>query len=269
MNVLINSECSIVPEGAKLLTSEGNILLNFLFALGYNPSDPPYGDLLKTYYKLEGEWVILSLVHWEATHNDAMIVSLNNELQLQEPGAKSWFHLFSEYLAEEGNVLHYHDNETWLLSNNQQHPLNAKPVHHLLNRSLMPEIMQLSKTMYWQKFLTESQMLFASKPNRSLINGLWVWGNAKLKKLKPISICADEQFFSLAQICSPKVTLYNPLLKLKNYQIILLTEFSILSNEHQEELKKLPLDWFWNNVAYRINSGSWYSCLWRKLIHAN
>ena len=61
----------------------------------------------------------------------------------------------------------------------KNHTLNAKPVHHLLNKSLMPELAQLDKTMYWQKFITESQMFFASNPNQSLVNGLWIWGGCK------------------------------------------------------------------------------------------
>ncbi|PWY54389.1 hypothetical protein DGG96_17070 [Legionella qingyii] len=267
MYVVINSECSSIPERAKPLNSEGNALLNFLLCLGYDPIDPPYADLLRQYHNLEGEWVVLTPVYWEATHNDAMIVALGGELQLEEHEAKSWFDLFSEYLAEEDVVLHYHNAQTWLL-NNKKYSLHAKPPHHLLHQSLMPELAQLDNTMYWQRFITESQMLFASKPNQSLANGLWTWSSAKLKNKMPIKICVDGHFDSLAKICSTQVSLYSPSITLKDYQILLLTEFSVLSEQHQKELNEMPIHWYWNNEAYSISANRWYVRLWRKLIHA-
>lgn len=268
MQVVIDSECSAIPDGAKSLTSEGSALLNFLRCLDYDPAEPPFADLLRRYHNLDGEWLVLSLVHWVATHNDAMIAAFGKDLQIKESDAKFWFELFSQYLAEEGKFLHYHDAETWLIYNEKQNLLRAKPVHHLVNQSLMLELGQLDNTMYWQKFLTECQMLFASRPNQSLVNGLWVWGNAKLKDKKTIGICADEYFLPWAKICGANVSLYHPSLELKNYQILLLTEFSMLSEQHQEELKKIPIHWYWNNAAYCQFSGHWLVHLWRKLIHA-
>ncbi|CAM3084691.1 Uncharacterized protein conserved in bacteria [Legionella steigerwaltii] len=268
MHVVIDSECHSIPEQAGLLTAEGNVLLNFLLSLGYAPDNPPFADLLRQHHHLEGEWFVLTPVHWEATHNDAMIVTLARNLQFEESESRAWFDLFSEYLAEEETTLFYHDAGTWLLSNNKKYSLNAKPPHHLLHQSLMPELIQLDNTMHWQKFITESQMLFASRPNQSLINGLWVWGNSKLDEKKTTNICVDEHFFPFAQLCSTHVTLYRPGITLKDYQILLLSEFSSLSDQHQEELKMMPVHWYWNNTAYSMSTGSWYARLWRKLIHA-
>lgn len=268
MYVVINAECNVIPERATLLTSEGNVLLNFLRCLDYDPSDPPFADLLRRYHHLEGEWLVLSPVHWIATHNDAMITGCGKDLHIQESDAKLWFELLSQYLAEEGKILHYHNPETWLFYNDKKHVLHSKPVQYLLNQSLMPELAQLDNTMYWQKFLTECQMLFASRPNHSLINGLWVWGNAQLKDKKTIAICADEQFLPWAKICGANVSLYHPSLVLKDYKILLLTEFSMLSEQHQEELEKMTVHWYWNNAAYIQFSGGWLVHLWRKLTHA-
>ncbi|QMT60400.1 hypothetical protein [Legionella sp. PC997] len=267
MHVVINSECSSIPEYAKPLNSERNVLLNFLLCLGYDSTNPPYADLLRQHHNLEGEWFVLTPVYWEATHNDAMIVALGSELHLEESEAKSWFLLFSDYLAKEGVSLYYHNSETWLI-NNKKNALNAKPPHHLLHQSLMPQLAQLDNTMYWQKFITESQMLFSSKPNQSLANGLWTWSSAKLKDKMPIRICVDEHFYSLAQLCSSQVSLYSPSITLNNYQILLLTDYSVLSEPHQKELKEMCTDWYWNNEAYSISADSWYVRLWRKLIHA-
>ena len=267
MQVVIDSECSVVPESAKLFTSEGNALLNFLRCLDYDPSNPPFADLLRQYHNLEGEWFVLSPVHWVATHNDAMITALGKDLHIPESEVKSWFELFSRYFAEEGKILHYHNSATWLIYNDRQYLLRAKPAHLLLNQSLMPELTQLDNTMYWQKFLTECQMLFASKPNHSLMNGLWVWGNATLEDKKNIAICADESFLPWAKLCGTNISVYHPSLVLNDYQILLLTQCSTLSEQHQQELKKMQVHWYWNNIAYTQSSGGWLVHFWRKLFH--
>ncbi|MGC1182848.1 hypothetical protein [Legionella sp.] len=268
MYLIINSECNFIPQEVQPLTSSGTALLNLLYCLGYDAQNPPLADLLRRVYSLQGNWLVLSPVHWQATHNDALIVATGKDLELQEDETKLWFDLFSDYLGAEGWRLYYHDAETWLLCDRENHPLKAKPPQQLLGKSLMSELTQLDHTLFWQKFITESQMLFASKPNQSGVNGLWPWGNAKLID-KTITICADEFFLSMAKMCGTNVTKYSPSIKLKEQQILLLTEFSILSEQHQEELKKLVVHWYWNNIAYTSSNSSWFIRLWRKIIYAN
>lgn len=267
MYVIINSDCDTLPEGVQPLVSEGSVLLNFLLCLGYDPADPPLADLLAKSCHLKGDWLILSPVHWQATHNDALIVATGKDLQLHEDEAKLWFDFCAEYFAGADMTLHYYDAQTWLLYDHQQHPLKAKPAHHLVNKSFMPELTQLDSTLFWQKFITESQMLFASQTNESSINGLWPWGGAQLTDQQTITICADEYFLPLAKICSSKVTRYSPSVKIKEQQILLLSDFSVLSEAHQEELKKLSVHWYWNNAAY--TRSNWLTRLWRKMIYAH
>lgn len=269
MYLIINSECSSIPERIKPLASEGCALLNLLHCLGYDANNPPLGDLLRRAYNLDGEWIVLSPIHWQATHNDALIMAVGKDLALQDADARLWFELFEEYLAAEDMRLHYHNAETWLLHDPQRRPLNAKPVHQLLRKSLMPELAQLDQSLFWQKFITESQMLFASKPNQSSINGLWPWGNAQLTEKKTAAICADEAFLTLAQQCSSQVILYHPEVKLKEQKILLVSDYSVLSKQHQEELEKMHVHWYWNNIAYSGSANNWLIRLWRKLIHAN
>ncbi|STY29380.1 Uncharacterized protein conserved in bacteria [Legionella wadsworthii] len=269
MHVVIDSDCSSIPDGINPFNSEGNALLNFLLSVGYDPVNPPLAELLKRHHNLEGQWLIMTPIHWEATHNDAMIVAWGKDLQLSQPEAKSWFDLFSQYFAEENALLYFHDSETWLLCRDNQVSIEAKPPHHLLHQSLMPELAKLDKTMFWQKFITEVQMFFASQANQSVANGLWVWGGGKLKDKIPINICVDEHYYPIAQIVSNQVTLYRPEIKLKDQQILLLKDFSMLSARHQEELSSISVQWFWNNVAYSTAPHRWYVRLWRKLIHAH
>jgi hypothetical protein len=281
MHLIINSECNSIPQGVKFRDSQGSALLNLLSCLGYNPVNPPLADLLRRAYRFDevldvsaklndvGEhWLVLTPIHWQATHNDALITALGKDLALQEVDAQFWFNLFAEYLTSEEMTLFYHNAQTWLLYAPNSPPLKAKPPHQLLSQSLMPELAQLDQTLFWQKFITESQMLLASKPNQTLMNGLWPWGNALLSKKKITAICVDEAFLPIAHQIASQVSVYHSNLRLKEQDIILITEFSKLSESHQEELKKLPVHWYWNNVAYNSNVDSWFIYLWRKLIHA-
>lgn len=268
-HVVINTDSATIPEEVKPLVSQGSALLNVLHCLNYDPCDPPLADLLKSHHHLQGDWIILSPIYWQATHNDALIVAAGKELELDESDAKSQFNLLATYLAVENRVLYYHDADIWLLQDNKEHPLQAKPVHQLIGKSLMPELAQLGDTLFWQKLLTESQMLFASTVKQSVINGLWPWGGASLAEKSKQAICADAEFFSIAKELSDKVTLYNPSLRFKEYDVLLISELSVLTDSHQEELKKLPVYWYWNNMAYTSGKGNWFTRLWRTLIHAH
>lgn len=269
MDVVINSDCNSIPEQSISLVSEGRAILNFLLSLGYDSINPPLADVLKRYHHLEGDWLILSPVYWQVTHNDAMIVATNKELQCDEKESKYWFKLYADYLAEESISLFYHDAETWLLHAANKPHITAKPVQQLINRSLMPELAQLDSTMYWQKFFTESQMFFASHSDKSAINGVWVWGGAPLLSKKPMVVCADEQLISIAKICVDNATLYNPSLSLNQYSILLISHLDVLSKEHQEELKKMSVRWYWNNSAYILRKLPWLTRLWRYMTHAH
>lgn len=269
MDVVINANSLSIPEQSKPLNSEGSAVLNFLKCLGYDPQNPPFADLLRRSHYLEGDWLILSPISWSATHNDAMIVAANQDLCLGEEIAGHWFQLYAKYLAEDNIQLFYHNAEIWLLKTTDTPPLNAKPVHHLLNHSLMPELAQLDPSMYWQKFFTEAQMFFAAHSDKPAINGVWLWGSAPLVNKKSIAICADEFLFPIAQICSENVTLYHPSVSLPHYSILLISDINVLSKPHQEELKTKPASWYWNNAAYLMNKFSWLTRLWRTLTHAH
>ncbi|BCA95597.1 hypothetical protein TUM19329_19580 [Legionella antarctica] len=269
MNVVIDSECPFIPEQSKSCMSQGKAVLNFLTCLGYDAVEVPLADVLRRVHHLEGDWLVASPVHWQATHNDAMIVAADKDLQLDETTSRYWFQLYSEYLAAEHISLYYHDAETWLLQAINKPTINAKPVHQLVNHSLMPELSQLDSTMSWQKFFTEGQMFFASHSNKSTLNGVWIWGGVHLEEKKSITVCADEHFFTIAQNCSDNVSLYNPGIFIEEYSILLISNMDILSKEHKEQLKKIPACWYWNNLAYSLNDLNWLTRLWRKLTHAH
>jgi hypothetical protein len=268
MHLIINSECTLIPKQVKPQISEGTVLLNLLSCLGYETTNPPLADLLRRTSHLDGDWIILSPFHYQATHNDAFITAMGKELKLEKSEAKFWFHVFKEYLESEGMILYYYEAELWLLQAPKAPPLKAKPVYQLAKESLMAELAQLDSTLFWQKFVTESQMLFASKPNQTGMNSLWPWGNARIVHKKDKIICTDESFLPFAKELSTKVNLYSPKIRLKEQDILLISRYSDLSESHQEELKKLPVHWHWNNTAYVCKADNWLIDLWRKWTHA-
>lgn len=237
MNVIINTESDCDSKEGKLLKSQGLAVLNLLACGGYDLVNPPVGNLLKSSHNLEGDWVILTPMHWQASHNDAVIVALDKDLRVTDEEVKYWFDLYSAYLAEEGMPLYFYDKYTWLLRVDDKPPLNSKPIYQVLNKSLMPELSQLDETMYWQKFFTESQMFFSSNARKSLINGVWAWGSGKLKTKKTISICTDKHFLAVAQAYSSNVTLYDPSVNLSGFEVVLLHGIDSLSELHQVEIK--------------------------------
>lgn len=269
MDVIIDTTCSNVPANTEVLTSQGSAVLNLLVRLNYDSLNPPLADLLRLSHHLEGDWFVVNPIHWEASHNDVLIVAAGSELNLEEAEARYWFDLLSAFLVSEGMTLYYHDKDTWLLCNPGKPVINAKPVYQITNHSLMPELAQLDATMYWQKLFTECQMFFASQPNTSLINGVWVWGGAQLEDKQSVPICADNHFLSLARVCSKDVTPYSSAIDLKQFQIILLNDFTNLSPQHQEEITKMSARWYWNNLAYNQSSPNWFTRIWRSLTHAH
>lgn len=267
MDVIINSENNLIPKEAEIFSSAKDLLLNLLMRLDYDPLNPPAAQVLSLYHQLKGNWLILSPVQWQVTHKDAMIVAAGKELGLDSKTSLHWFHLYASHLAAEHLSLHYHDPYTWLLQAANKPIPTAKPVYQLLDHSLMPELEQLDTSLYWQKFFTEGQMFFASHSDSPPFNGAWVWGGAPLEPRKYKTVCADEAWFPIAKICADNVTLYNPRLKLKQYSILCINDLTVLSATHRKELEKMPVRWYWNNVAYRAKQ-TWITRFWRKITHA-
>ncbi len=269
MDVIINAECTTIPKETKSSLSQGSALLNFLACLNYDTSNPPLADVLAQHHRLEGDWLILNPVQWEASHNNVILSAFGKDLGLDELEFKTLFHGFSDYLMSTGMALYYHDSYTWLLSSNHKSLLKAKPLYHMLNKPLFVELAQMDETMHWQKFLTESQMFFSSHHNQSLVNGVWLWGGGILKDKKNIRIATDQHFLPIAQLCSTAVSLYESTRSLNDFDLLLLGDISVLSKTHQEQLEKMTVRWHWNNLSYEYSPISWFTRLWRNLVHAH
>lgn len=268
MYVIVNAACHTPPPEVLIEESQGDIVLHLLASLGYDPLNPPIADFLKRQCALKGDWLVLTPIRWEATHNDAMIVAAGKQLQLSESESRYWFDLFRDYVAEVGSQLFFYDANTWLLSTNDKPAIHAKPPHLLINHSLMPELACLDATTYWQSFFTETQMFFAASTKESVINGLWAWGGAELSLESKLKIAADEDHISLATASMAEVVAYSPELKLNEIDILLINDINILSTNHQQQLNKLSARWYWNNVVYSSTRRGWFHRIWRSITHA-
>lgn len=264
MIVIINA-CKSMATGSSL---QEDALLHFLTSLGYDPLNPPLADLLRRYHRLAGDWLIVSPIHWQASHNNAEIVAMGPDLQWSEIQAKQSFTLFAEHLAADGMVLHYHSPSIWLLRVDDKPPLSAKPVQYVLNKPFMQELAALGKELYWQKFITESQMLFSTQTD-TLLNGVWLWSTSKLKE-QTIKVAADTFFYPMVEVSQVKAIPYAPSLSLHEIDVLLLDRLESLSQAHQKKIKKMPSTWYWNDeVQIQGRSPNILVRLWRKLIHAH
>ena len=269
MDIVINAEITSVPEGTTLIPNQGNYYHNILACLDYPVDYPPVADLLRSYHGLDGQWLIASPIHWQATHNDAMIVASGHELQLSDDESRRWFAALVDFVASENIHLQYHDAHTWLIRRDTKPQILAKPVHVLQHQSMMPELKMLDETLFWQRFITENQMFFSAhamnKTREGLypINGLWIWGDGALRARTETSLVGyDDDLLHLAKLLSINVSHYPSLPSLSKNSVLLCND--LCPEQHQilqARLQKNTVRWYWNNHAYLSKPKNWLSRL--------
>lgn len=263
MDIVVNAAVDELPAGHASIPHQGNFYPTVLTRLGYPENSPPVADWLRRYHHLEGHWLIASPIHWQATHNDAMIIACGDMLQLSDVESRRWFSAFAELTAAENITIIYHDAHTWLLRCDDRPPITARPVHQLLHQSLMTELRALDETLFWQRFITESQMFFSSHSlNQSRlgsysINGIWLWGNGELHApgQRPL-FGANEKLVQLAKLLSTNAHAFDWTI-IKNS--VLLFDTLNKQDEHtlQQHFKKNNVHWYWNNMAYTSKPKTW------------
>jgi hypothetical protein len=273
MDIIINADIDSIPECTSRILTQGNFYHNILSCLGYPKQNPPVADLLRRYHQLDGDWMIASPVHWEATHNDAMIIASGHQLEYDETESRCWFEAFKEFITPLNMRLHYHDAYTWLLQAEQQPLINAKPVHALHHQSMMPELQQLDTTFFWQRFFTENQMFFSAhalnKTRTGLypINGVWIWGAGTLGAKVPTPLISENrELLELATFLSINVSDSYGLLKDIKKSVVLCNDLN--QNDYsalQKKLQKYSVCWYWNNEACQSKPKSWISRLMGKM----
>lgn len=221
---------------------------HLLNCMGYDPQYPPMAALLNQYHGLAGEWVMVSPVYWQATHNDAMFVVTERDSMWSEANARACFATLASFVAKDGMHLYYHSPDLWLLQGSQLPALNAKPAYCLLQQSLLPHLQALDSSLFWQRLITECQMLF-SHHDIVARNGVWFWGQGSLQppSSRPI-YCLQPLLIPLAQCLSTNVTLYQSGQRCDSTSILLGDTASDWQRLTPQQLATTPLYWHWNNA---------------------
>ncbi|KTC96624.1 hypothetical protein [Legionella erythra] len=268
MDVIINSACDDIPARSIPLVTQGHYLTNTLAALGYDPVNPPLADLLRRYHKLEGDWLIATPIHWQATHNDAMIIAAGDELALNEPLAKIWFAEVSQLLKEDGFELVYHSPDLWLVNTGGKGAGQFPAIHSMLHQSMMPVLQNMGESMFWQKLMTELQMFMSTHPlnsakNRSMpVNGLWFWGGGELHTDHHRPLLSNDDLL---------LTVF-PACRVLHEATFPADSVIVIGDGHPDAVTKLlkitaktkRTQWYWNNAAYQCKRLPWWSRLWKK-----
>ncbi|KTD23453.1 Uncharacterized protein conserved in bacteria [Legionella lansingensis] len=270
MQIVVNGETQ-APAGSKQLASHGGYYPNALTCLGCEATNPPLADVLRLFHQLDGQWLIASPVHWEATHNDAMIVAADADLHLDKEESHLWFARVAEFLKASDIECFYHDACTWLLKLDGKPGITSKSVYSILHQSIMPTLNALDKTLFWQRLLTELQMYLSSCPlnmereNKPTINGLWLWGEGEFyPKTQQTILTDDEVFLNLAGELGQFERISSFSILEKDNLILIKYPNHIDLSALQQTVQKNKVNWYWNNLGYSQQPRRWWSRLWRK-----
>lgn len=258
MDVIFNSDVASAPEGTMPIEHFGQYHHQLLACLGYNETAPPVADLLRRYHDLDGHWLIASPINWLASHNDAMIMASGPALQLTDDESRLWFDVLADFLKNDPIKLYYHDAHTWLIQPSEYVPIQSRPVHTLLQQSMMSQLHGLDATFFWQRFITENQMLFSEHPlnqtraGRHTVNGVWIWGDGQLNAPSSVPIVYDDEVGArFANILSTRTSAYQVGQKYSKETILLLST--------PREFKQHTVRWYWNNIAYVSKKKRWWT----------
>lgn len=270
MDVVINGIKDELPLDSKPLAGLGDYYQNILLCLAYEPQSMPLADLLKHYHRLSGKWLVASPVHWEATHNDAMLVAADKELELSEHESGLWFTQVADFLKVDGFSPVFHDAQTWLFNLDDKPEIKSQSAQSILHKSLMPVLKTLDNSLYWQRLITELQMYMAAHPLNSLrkglaINGLWFWGEGDFQlKTKRVVTTDDAVLIDYALSSGQAINALNSSTTFtKNDLLIIKDAKQLAMNQLEERINKNNANWYWNNCSYSRRATHWWSRLWR------
>jgi hypothetical protein len=267
MDVIVNGEKDEIPAASKALSRQSSYHHRILDCLGYEPEHQPLANLLKLYHQLEGNWVIASPVHWEASHNDAMLSAAGSDLELSDEESRLWFTEVADFLKADGFTPVYHDAYTWLFKIDDKPKISSQSVQTLLHHSLMPVFSSLDSSIYWQRLITELQMYLSAHPlnlkrQELTINGLWFWGEGafELKDRRAI-ISDDEVLLAYARATKAAISPLTPTTLFSKDQLVIINDPKQVCG-FAEKIKKYKVNWYWNNCSYSSQARSWWSRLW-------
>ncbi|MBA2710065.1 MAG: hypothetical protein H0U57_05700 [Tatlockia sp.] len=267
MDIIVNGEIDKIPDASIKINRQANYQQHILECLGYGPEHLPMANLLKLYHQLPGRWIIASPVHWEATHNDALITAAGSDLHLSDEESHLWFAEIVNFLKDDGFTPVYYNANTWLFKIDNKPVINSQPLSALLHKSLMPALSALDKSYYWQRLITELQMFLSAHSlnlNRQNlpINGIWFWGEGDFE-IPPAkkTIISDDPVLLL--INTTRINPLNLTIPWDGDELIIVNDpMQVESSGFREKIKKTKVNWYWNNCSYSVQPKSWWSKLW-------
>lgn len=265
MDVVVNDSKEHPPAGSEPLVGQENYYQNILVGLGFKSENLPLAKFLSLYHHLpEGQWLVASPIHWEATHNDAMIVATGSGLDLDDSESRLWFAEVARFLQDDHFEPFFHDGQTWLFRINGKPQITSRPVQSMLHQSIMPTLNSLDSSLYWQRLITELQMYLSAHPlnlqreNKLPINGLWFWGEGEFKIIEKRPAATDDEKLlnlGLAEISA----LTSETIIEKNHLIIINDQKEIELCHLNDKISKNKVHWYWNNLAYSTRATHWWS----------
>lgn len=262
LDIIINAPCPGIPKGSTSLSCYGDPIIHALLALGYPLDALPYAALIGRARQLPAPGVVVSLVHWQASHNDAMFLALGQELDLDARKLRIWFEELCPLLNAGESRLYDAQNGLWLLSLGNKEPLKAVPPAALLHQSLMPSIATLGKTGAWQTLFTEAQMFLHTHPLNShggkhAVNGLWFWGGGVLLDAHERTLFTDNTVLLYLSGARSLDSLSE--CNMQDAIIVLDNPDKAYLAECQRLVKKQESRWFWLDRAYALPMQSWWT----------
>lgn len=256
MQLVINAATEVFPESAQEVSALNNYHLNILSALYPGEKNLPLADLLCHYHGLKGEWIVVSPLHWHATHNDVIVDGIYDSLMLDELKAQALFSRLQEWMQIEGMPMVYHDCYHWLLQIDNKPPIKSVALPYLLQLPLTPILRAMDSSQYWQRLFTELQMWMHQNMPDSMVNGVWFYGEGKLD-WRQSPIFSDDP--DLLQHFPNQVnTLQSQTIAAENALWILQTNPPDLNKRCQP----VATTWFWNNKTYQLPAKPWWK-FWR------
>lgn len=252
MDIIVNANAEKMPANAKPLKNEGNYFSNILACLGFDETHFPLAHFLALYYGFQGNnWLLASPIHWEASHNDAMITNL---VLLDETASKKHFKEISAFLNE--IPMFYISTDKWLFNIDNCPPIKSAILTKVLSQSLMPIISNWDKDLYWQRVFTEIQMFLNQSNSFSQLNGLWFWGEGQFSLSSQRRILTDDpKLIALG----PFITKLDETSKLNKKDLLILkNEDSLMLFNLLDKTKKHQTNWYWNNLSYNLSRFRWW-----------
>ena len=126
---------------------------------------------------------------------------------------------------------------------------------------MMPVMQNMDNSMYWQRVMTELQMLLSQHPlnqTRGLpVNGVWFYGSGPFDfPGKPVILTDDEQLLAAFPEHIKRLDFEQ---KPEDNAVVIINQY------HESKLLAFAghasVNWFWNNTAYATAGTRW----WRRL----